>query len=452
MTARMKMIGALIAAIVLLEILANLYFARESRRFHDRSIEAVRTAHELEREIGFGGLIHNFKNAVLRPDEPEYLAAASRNAADALALASDLEAAAASLGVPVALPEIRSMIATYHDRLAPLRRLGAADIDARALDRRIRVSDSAALGEIEQLIDRIDRRVNARLEELSLFETGIKALGLFAIGASVLWLAILGLRHIRGQNIEAMKAANVRLETANRKLNRANTALQHYAGIAAHDLRAPARKMALFAHQIKADRDDPDAVARHAAAIMRGAEKMCRLVESLLDFSQLGFRPARRERVDMTALVREIVADVTRDDPVGRARIEIDPLPDAFVDRELISRAISNLIDNSLKYAREDRPAEIRLRGVDHGDEVVYEVVDNGIGVEPVFADRIFEPLQRLHSDSSRYPGVGIGLSLVRAIVEAHGGRAWLDVTHADGARFCFSIPRGEPTEQALAA
>jgi signal transduction histidine kinase len=112
----------------------------------------------------------------------------------------------------------------------------------------------------------------------------------------------------------------------------------------------------------------------------------------------------------------------------------------------LLATALQNLIGNAIKFRRRDTAPQVRLTAVDGGDEWVFTCADNGIGVEPAYADRIFTIFQRHPRDA--YPGTGIGLAMVRKIIEYHGGRIWLDSTAGGpGSRFQFTLPKHPPTE-----
>jgi light-regulated signal transduction histidine kinase (bacteriophytochrome) len=122
-----------------------------------------------------------------------------------------------------------------------------------------------------------------------------------------------------------------------------------------------------------------------------------------------------------------------------QARIEYGPLPVVRAEAALLTTVFQNLLGNALKFRGEDDP-RISVAAQRAAEFWEFSVTDNGIGVPPEYADRIFVIFQRLH-DRQAYPGTGIGLALCRKIIEYHGGRMWLDTGHSPGARFCFTLP-----------
>ena len=121
---------------------------------------------------------------------------------------------------------------------------------------------------------------------------------------------------------------------------------------------------------------------------------------------------------------------------------EIGPLPKVQGDPELLRRLVQNLVGNAIKYRHPDRGPIVRVNGRAVGQQVELAVEDNGIGIDPRFATRIFEVFQRLHHDESTYGGTGIGLALAKRIAESHNGSIHLDTSFTEGARFVVTLPK----------
>jgi light-regulated signal transduction histidine kinase (bacteriophytochrome) len=130
----------------------------------------------------------------------------------------------------------------------------------------------------------------------------------------------------------------------------------------------------------------------------------------------------------------------------ARAHIHRDPLPTVSADEDLIAQVFQNLLANALKF-RGPRPCEIRISAARDGADWVVSVRDNGIGFDPLAAERIFDVFTRLHRGA--YPGTGMGLTLCKRIVERHGGRIWAEATPGEGAAFSFSLPVADLDEPA---
>jgi len=226
------------------------------------------------------------------------------------------------------------------------------------------------------------------------------------------------------------------------KLRQTNEALRQFSAIVSHDLQAPLRHINMFSDmlRLKVGEGDPEA-AGYATRIMASVERMQRLIRSLIAYTQVAYAQVKREDVDLAAVVREAMALLDADIAEAGATIKVFNLPRIDGDSDLLVRLFQNLIGNALKY-RGEEPLVVKIRARPAGRSWEVSIEDNGIGIDPLYADRIFEMFRRLHKDESRYPGLGLGLALCRRIVESHGGEIWLDKDWPKGARFQFTLPR----------
>jgi len=224
-------------------------------------------------------------------------------------------------------------------------------------------------------------------------------------------------------------------------LQRSNSELEQFAYVASHDLQEPLRKVASFCQLLQrryAGRLDAkaDEYIEHA---VDGAKRMQALISDLLAFSQVGRTAQRREPVSCAVLLAQAWANLAADVRRTRATVEVGELPVLLGEATLLTAVFQNLIANALKF-RAREPPKVTVSARRDGEFWLFSLGDNGIGIEPEYAERIFVIFQRLH-DKAAYPGTGIGLAMVRKIIEYHGGRVWLDTTTAAGARFWFTLP-----------
>jgi signal transduction histidine kinase len=241
--------------------------------------------------------------------------------------------------------------------------------------------------------------------------------------------------------LSAVQAAHASLEARTEDLQRSNSELEQFAYVASHDLQEPLRKVASFcqllqrryAGQLDAKADE---YIEHA---VDGAKRMQALINDLLAFSRVGRTAQRREPVSCAVLVAQAWANLAADVRRTHATIEVGELPVVLGEASLLTAVFQNLIGNALKF-RADEPPRVMVSVRRDGDFWLFSFSDNGIGIEPEYAERIFVIFQRLH-DKATYPGTGIGLAMVRKIIEYHGGRIWLDTTITAGARFWFTLP-----------
>ncbi len=170
-----------------------------------------------------------------------------------------------------------------------------------------------------------------------------------------------------------------------------------------------------------------------------GATRMKRLINDLLGYSRAGNAPMKLETVEAGDLVATVLAQLALHVSETGAEVEVGPLPKVRVDPVQFSRVFQNLIENALKYRSDAKPViRIGARSVD-GD-ARFSVADNGIGIDPVFKDKIFEIFKRLHG-RDRYSGTGIGLAVSKLVVERHGGRIWVEPAPGGVSIFYFTLP-----------
>ncbi|HKE63747.1 MAG TPA: ATP-binding protein [Micromonosporaceae bacterium] len=242
-----------------------------------------------------------------------------------------------------------------------------------------------------------------------------------------------------------LEAANTQLESQAADLQRSNQDLEQFAYVASHDLQEPLRKVASFCQLLQrryAGQLDERA-DQYIAFAVDGAHRMQRLINDLLSFSRIGRLTNDFTEVDLGGAVTAAVN--AADDSLARAgaTVEAVELPTVRGEESLMVALFSNLLSNSLKFRRADEPVRVRITASRSGDDWEICVRDNGIGIEPEYADKVFVIFQRLHPRDA-YPGTGIGLAIAKRIVEHHGGRIWLDTDVSDGTAICFTI-RAEP-------
>jgi len=164
------------------------------------------------------------------------------------------------------------------------------------------------------------------------------------------------------------------------------------------------------------------------------------LINDLLAFSRVGRSHRMYQRVPAGDLLAQAESSLSQTLDEARATVTtVSELPTVYGDPALLASVFQNLIANAVKFHGPDPPV-IRIEARREGDRWEFSCTDNGIGIDPEYADRVFVIFQRLHSKES-YPGTGIGLALCRKIIEHHGGRIWVDTAHSGGTRIRFTLP-----------
>jgi signal transduction histidine kinase len=219
--------------------------------------------------------------------------------------------------------------------------------------------------------------------------------------------------------------------------------LEDFTYTVSHDLRTPLRAIGGFSRILEEDYGDKldDEARRLIGVVCENARKMGQLIDDLLTFSRLGRKPVAATRINMEALARSALAEIGAPAAAGRARIEIHPLPEAWGDPALIKQVWTHLLSNAIKFSGKREQPVIEVSGPEDGAESVYCVKDNGAGFDMQYYEKLFGVFQRLHGNDE-FPGVGVGLAIVRRIVSRHGGRVWAEGKVDEGAAFYFSLPR----------
>lgn len=226
-------------------------------------------------------------------------------------------------------------------------------------------------------------------------------------------------------------------------LKRSNAELEQFAYIASHDLQEPLRMVTSYVqlikrrYQGKLDKDADDFIAY----AVDGATRMQRMINDLLNYSRVGRRGKEFQPTNCEDVLSQVVANLKLAIEESGALVTHDPLPTVMADESQLVQLFQNLVGNAIRYRNQKSP-RIHVSAVDKGNERVFSVSDNGIGIEPQHFDRLFQLFQRLHAGS--YSGSGIGLAVCRRIVERHGGRIWVESEVGKGSTFRFTIPLKE--------
>jgi PAS domain S-box-containing protein len=232
---------------------------------------------------------------------------------------------------------------------------------------------------------------------------------------------------------------------AQRALERTNAELAQFAYVASHDLSEPLRMVSSYVQllarryqgQLDSDADDFIGYA------VDGVNRMQRLIDDLLAYSRAGTSEYRFGPVDVGELVRDTLVGMQATVTDSGATVEVGDLPEVWGDEGQLRQLFQNLIGNGIKFRRPEEPPRVEVTAERHGRTWRFRVSDNGIGIDPRHAERIFSVFKRLHG-RDEYPGSGIGLSICKRIVERHHGRIAVEASPSGGSTFAFTIPDRE--------
>lgn len=278
------------------------------------------------------------------------------------------------------------------------------------------------------------------------------------------WVRLHVVRDLSGQpqllegfvaDMTEQKVAAAQLADTMRDLERSNGELEQFAYVASHDLQEPLRAVTSYLQLLQrryGSRLDDDADTFIGFAV-EGARRMQNLIQDLLAYSRVNTRGQELAATDLAVPWQEALANLELPRAQTGAIITHDPLPTVPADGRQLIQLFQNLLGNALKFRRAGETPRVHLSVSAAADHWLLSVRDNGIGLDPGYAERVFVIFQRLHG-RDEYPGTGIGLAICKRIVERHGGRIWVESAVGQGATFHFTLarlPAGQETEQCAA-
>jgi light-regulated signal transduction histidine kinase (bacteriophytochrome) len=238
---------------------------------------------------------------------------------------------------------------------------------------------------------------------------------------------------------ERVAARTVELEASNREL-------EAFSYSVSHDLRSPLRSIDGFSRLVldeNREKLSPEST-RWLGLVRTGAQQMGNLIDDLLSFSRLGRVPLKKRRVYTSGVVSEVIAELKLQNPNRQIEFVLPDLPPCFADPNLLKQVFRNLLANAVKFTAKRPTARIEVGTLTGPDQdrprmITYFVKDDGAGFDMRFSDKLFGVFQRLHRVED-FPGTGVGLALVKRIVERHGGKVWTEGAVDAGATFYLSL------------
>ncbi|MES1215916.1 MAG: ATP-binding protein [Bacteroidota bacterium] len=239
------------------------------------------------------------------------------------------------------------------------------------------------------------------------------------------------------------KGLEIKVTERTTQLEAVNKELEAFSYSVSHDLRAPLRVINGYATILKEDygeKLDEEAI-RITNTIISNAKMMGQLIDDLIAFSKLGASGINNQLVNMKELAGTCVDELLKQEPENKYHILIDNLPACKGDPNLLRQVWTNLIGNAIKYSSRAEKPGIEIGSKEENGTYTYFIKDNGVGFDMKYADKLFGVFQRLHTDEI-YKGTGVGLALVKRIINKHMGDAWAEASPGKGATFYFSMPK----------
>ena len=245
----------------------------------------------------------------------------------------------------------------------------------------------------------------------------------------------------QANSIQEIKALNQHLKEQRKELLFMNQELENYVSIASHDLQTPLRSIVGFSQILKKNLSNgkTEELEEFTNLIIANGKKMKQILDDLLVYSSLGDDIKERTKVSLDTTLKEVKELLWSDIRLSRAIIEYEDLPTLNVHPRQMNQLFMNLLTNGIKFSQAHLTPEIKINWQRKSDHYLFEIQDNGIGIEAKYQDRIFKLFQRLHKDSE-YSGTGIGLAICKRIVEQHSGEIWFESQSGKGTSFFFTI------------
>lgn len=254
-------------------------------------------------------------------------------------------------------------------------------------------------------------------------------------------------RRARRKAEQELNESHALLQKYTQKLEQSNKELEHFATIASHDLQAPLRKVRAFGDMLKnsdAERLSPDG-KDYLERMLKATERMQLLITDLLDLSRINRKGKPFEETDLNQVASQVLDELLEYRRAVKGQVEVEPLCTIDADPSQMHQLLKNLIENGLKFHKTNEAPTVRVSTEfikeDGQTFCCIHVKDNGIGIKEEYQDKIFEIFQRLHGMDA-YPGTGIGLALVKKIVERHEGTVMVQSTMGEGSIFTVRMPQ----------
>ena len=258
------------------------------------------------------------------------------------------------------------------------------------------------------------------------------------------------LRKYRERLEELVEERTAELKKTADELTRSNADLKEFAYVVSHDLKEPLQVMRGFLTLLeKRYKDKLDEKANELVRYsIDGAKRMQELIKDLLEYSRVGTKSREFKPTDCSLILNKAISNLQAAIEESGAKVTHTGLPTVIADAMQLSSLFQNLIGNAIKFCGSEAP-KVHISAKRKGNEWLFSVRDNGIGIAPEFADKIFAVFQRLHT-TEEYPGTGIGLAICKKIAERHGGRIWVESEPGKGSTFYFTIPERQTSSRDL--
>jgi signal transduction histidine kinase len=463
-------LSALVLFLITLEALIALDYLAQEKQMRDKRIKIYQTIIELQSQIGYVGLIHNFKNYMLRPEQTNYRDRAIVNYKVASKQVALLEVMGDELIGNIRMPETRIMLLAYKERLDRLPGLMMEDVSARELDNFVKFNDLPSRNEIELVFREFSDALDSKATGI-LYGSLISSLVILLLLIFTIFLMIRSLFKEQRGALENSKKLNaelkenkVRIECSqivllnvmkdvesekqeasrlNKELISKNNEMEQFIYTVSHDLKSPLVTISGFANKLNTELADTltERQTHRLNRIIDNINNMECLLADLLELSKIVQQPIVISKVDLKQIILEQSQVLENVITESEAIINIaDSFHTLEANDRLLSEVILNLLSNSIRYREPSRKLVIDIYSSQTDKSTVIHIKDNGIGIDSKYHELVFAIFERL----STHEGSGVGLTIVRTVMEKHKGKVSLKSELGKGCHFLLEFPNNE--------
>ena len=467
MNTKNKVLTALLLFFITLEVLIALDYVVQQRELRTQRVKVYRALIKLEDQIGYVGLIHNFKNAIIRPENDTYRQKALTNYHAALKQVELIEQQGKIILGQLHMTHTRAMLIAYYSRLLELPELLKTTTNIKELDDYLRYDDNPSHSEITQISDKLSLELENHISD-TLFRSMKAALFTF-IALFITLIAIIRYffleqhkaleeserlnsqmeQHktdiLRSQSVLLSVMEDVEQEkqqtlALNHKLQNKNKEMEQFIYTVSHDLKSPLVTINGFSNLLKKELADTltEKQAHRLNRISENVEKMEDLLTDLLDLSKIVQQEVTKTKLALGEIIEAQCQLLENEIHESGAQLNIAKnLHDIFANERLLAQCLSNLISNAIRYREVTRPLIIDISTSTNENSTMLHIQDNGIGIDPKYHELVFAIFERLESTV----GTGVGLTIVATIMEKHHGHITINSNVNEGCCFTLEFP-----------
>jgi signal transduction histidine kinase len=467
MNSKNAVLTALLLFFITLEVLVALDYGSKQKDMREKRVSVYTAILEFQNQIGYVGLIHNFKNAILRPEDSNYRYDAFENYRKATILLDKIEEQGQLILGHLKMEAARDMLTAYKDRLSLLPELTEKNMTVREVDQHLRYNDEPSRVEIKSVFESISLALESEMSDILHHSLKIGFIVLIAL----LFTLVAIIRFFFQDQQKALirsNALNIKMEghkadmlrsqaillsmmqdvekekrqgtILNKQLMNKNREMEQFIYTVSHDLKSPLVTIGAFSQKLKLELVDAlTEKQRHRLdRIMQNVNNMEMLLTDLLDLSRIVQQAITTAKIDVKTVVEQQC--IVLEEAIQESSAEIDfteILHTVNANERLLSQGLLNLLSNAIRYREPSHPLIIKVFTTQTATSTLIHVKDNGIGIDPKYQALIFTIFEKL----STTKGTGVGLTIVKTIMEKHHGKVLIDSTLGEGCCFTLEFP-----------